>query len=485
MHDDVVERMVGRERELQRLMTFALASTRRGGGLLLQGPPGIGKSFTLAAFCEQARTHGFQQLHISGVQSEARLAFAGLHQLLRPLLHRAVELPPRQREALLSAFGMSETAAPDPYLIALAGLELLTLTSTRNPVLAIVDDAQWLDQPTAEALAFVLRRLGDDHVAFVISTRSGYASPLSALELPVIELGPLDEDHSATLLDVRAPELDRRLRNRVLTQAGGNPLALVELAAAPHPPGTLQNSAVTEMPMTDRLERAFTSRYVDLSDPLRMLLLLAAASDTSDLSEVVSAGQILLQEVLINADIWNPAINAGLVTVEALRIHFRHPLVRSAIYHRATTAQRASVHGALAQSLADQPDRRVWHRAAATLQPDEGVAAEIEDAADRAEARGGRLVTLEALERSALLTPNPGRRAERFLRSAELALELGDPLAATRLIGQIESRRSWSTLQRPAPTTRRTARLQRLRLRQRGRQDPRTHRRGGRDVCAR
>ncbi len=435
----MVETLVGRERELERLLTFAQTATRRGGGLLFQGPPGIGKSFTLAAFCGQAQTHGFQQLQVSGVQSEARLAFAGLHQLLRPLLHRADELPPRQREALLSGFGMTETVAPDPYLIALAGLELLTLTSARNPVLAIVDDAQWLDQPSAEALAFVLRRLGDDHVAFVIATRDGYRTPLSVLELPVIELGPLDEDHSATLLDARAPHLDGRLRSRVLTQAGGNPLALLELAAAPHQPGTLQTSGVNELPMTDRLERAFTSRYVDLSDPLRMLLLLAAASDTSDTSEVVSAGQILLKEDLIDADIWNPAVHAGLVTVGAQRIQFRHPLVRSAIYQRATTALRASAHGALAQILADQPDRRVWHRAAATLRPDEEVAREIEDAADRAEARGGRLVTLEALERSALLTPNPGRRAERFLRSAELAQELGDPLAATRLRDQIEA----------------------------------------------
>ena len=401
LHDDVVETILGRERELQRLTTFALAATHGGGGLLLQGPPGIGKSFTLAAFREQAQVHGFQQLQVSAVQSEARLAFAGLHQLVRPLLHRAVELPPRQREALLSAFGMAETVAPDPYLIALAALELLTPSSTSKRILAIVDDAQWLDQPTAEALTFVLRRLGNDHVAFVISTRDAYTTPLSALNLPVIELGPLDEDQSATLLDAHAPHLDRRLRSRVLTQAGGNPLALVELAAAPDQPGTLQKSGVTELPMTDRLERAFTSRYVDLSHPLRMLLLLAAASDTSDTSEVVSAGQILLQGVLTDADIWNPAVHAGLVTVGAQHIQFRHPLVRSAIYQRATAAQRASAHDALAQILGDQPDRRVWHRAAATLRPDEEVAAEIEDAADRAEARGGRLVTLEALERSA------------------------------------------------------------------------------------
>ena len=165
MHDGVVESLVGRARELEQLMEFAQSSTQHGGGLLVHGPAGIGKSFILAALRDQTREQGFQQLLLSGVQSEARLAFAGLHQLLRPVIDRAVELPSRQRDALLSAFGMNDSAAPDPYLIALAVLELLALIATRTPVLVVVDDAQWVDPPTAEALAFVVRRLGDDHVA--------------------------------------------------------------------------------------------------------------------------------------------------------------------------------------------------------------------------------------------------------------------------------------------------------------------------------
>jgi DNA-binding CsgD family transcriptional regulator len=433
VHDDLVELLVGRERELDRLMELALAAKDGGGGLLLHGPAGIGKSFMLAALSDRSRALGFHQLRISGVESEARLAFAGLHQLVRPVLDRAVDLPPRQRDALLAAFGMSDTVAPDPYLIALAVLELLALTATRAPVLAVVDDAQWLDRPTAEALAFVVRRLGNDRVAFAICARDGYETPFGALGLPVIELGPLDDERSAALLDLRAPHLDAEVRTSVLALSRGNPLALTELASAPRLPRASPSGTHTEVPMTARLERAFTSRYAELSEPVRTLLLVAAAGDTNERSELANAAEILVPGAARDPDLWRSAVDAELVTVWEQRVEFRHPLVRSAIYQSATTAQRVSVHTALAATLEAFPDRRVWHRAAATLGPDEDVAAEIEAAADRAEARGGQLVTLEALERSALLTPDVGRRADRFLRAAELALELGDPRAATRL----------------------------------------------------
>ena len=212
------------------LEAFAAGSRREGGGLLLRGPAGIGKSFLLAALRDRARKDGQRVLTTSGVQSEARLSFAGLHQLLRPVLDEVHELPPRQREALLSAFGMSESAAPDPYLIALAVLELLTHHAAEEPVLAVVDDTQWLDRPTAEALAFVVRRLGEDAVAVVVAAREGYATPFDDLDLTQLELGPLDEKSSESLLDSRAPALETRLRTRILGQALGNPLAIVELA---------------------------------------------------------------------------------------------------------------------------------------------------------------------------------------------------------------------------------------------------------------
>ena len=428
-----MELLVGRERELELLTAFALATEQHGGGLLMQGPAGIGKSFVLAALGERARAHGFHLLTVSGVQSEARLAFAGLHQLVRPVLGQAMDLPPRQRDSLLSAFGMSDVAAPDPYLIALAVLELLALTATRAPVLAVVDDAQWLDRPTAEALAFVVRRLGDDRVAVVICARDGYETPFGALDLPVVDLGPLDDAGAEAVLDARAPDLEPQVRQRVLTVARGNPLALTELAAAAEHPGRQRTGTRTELPLTARLERAFTSRYAELPDPVRTLLLVAAAGDTTDLSELVSAAELLVPGIAADPDLWTAAVDAELVTVWEQRIEFRHPLVRSAIYQSATSAQRVDAHTALATSLAAYPDRSVWHRAAATVGPDEAVAAEIEAAADRAEARGGQLVTLEALERSAVLTPDLGRRADRYLRAAELALELGDPQSAARL----------------------------------------------------
>jgi predicted ATPase len=350
-----------------------------------------------------------------------------------------VDLPSRQRDALLAAFGMSEVAAPDGYLIALAVLELLALTATSAPVLAIVDDAQWLDRPTAEALAFVLRRLGDDRVVFVICMQEGYETPLSALGLPLIELGPLDDADSAALLDVRAPHLDPQRRSRVLELAKGNPLALVELALAPEQPNLIQTTPAAGLPMTVRLERAFTSRFAELPDPTRTLLLLAAANDADELHELFCAAEFLVPNVAQYPDNWSSAVEAGLVTMDERRIEFRHPLVRSAIYQSATPAQRASAHTALAKALEARPDRRVWHLAAATLGPNEEVAAEIEAAAIRAEARGAPMVTLEALERAALLTPDDERRAERFLRAAELALELGDPLAAARLLNQTQA----------------------------------------------
>ena len=437
--DPVAATLIGRRQELQQLTAFAQGAARRGRCLLVQGPAGIGKSFLLEAFAERVRDLGFQHLWLSGVQSEARLAFSGLHQLLRPVLHRSSELPPRQREALLAAFGMSERVAPDPYLIALGVLELLALNANDAPVLAVVDDAQWLDQPTAEALAFVVRRIGEDRVAFVIATRDGYETPLRSLALPVLELGPLDDEEAVALLDARAPQLGARPRRRVLSQARGNPLALVELATAPVLPSSTQTSAITDLPMSARLERAFTSRYAELEGATRMMLLLAAANDTNELGELVNAGEVLgLGEAPRDPDIWSSAIDADLVSVREQRVEFRHPLVRSAIYQAATPTQRVSVHAALARTFEGQPDRQVWHRAAATSTPDEQVAAEVEAAADRASARGGRLVTLEALERSALLTPDAGRRAERYLRAAELALELGDPLAATSLRDRVQ-----------------------------------------------
>lgn len=438
MHDVLVENLIGRHQELCELDAFAARSRRAGGGLLLRGPAGIGKSFLLASFRDKARMDGHQVLTTRGVQSEARLSFAGLHQLVRPLLHQVDRLPPRQREALLSAFGMNEVAAPDPYLIALAVLELLALNAAEQPVLALVDDAQWLDRPTAEALAFVIRRIGGDPVALLIATRDGYRTPFDTLGLARLDLGPLDEKSSALVLDGCAPHLERRLRTRVLSQARGNPLGLVELAHATHQSGLMQTHPVGELPMTTRLESAFTSRFEELPVVTRTLLRVAAANDEDLLAEVMAAGERLMPGIRREPDALVPAVDAGLVTLSDLHIAFRHPLVRSAIHQSATLSQRRAAHTALAETLVDDQDRRAWHRAAATFHPDEAVAAEVEAAADRAESRGGRRITLEALERSAQLTPGSDRRSERLLRAAELAIELGDPLTTVRLHEQID-----------------------------------------------
>jgi DNA-binding CsgD family transcriptional regulator len=437
-----VESLIGRERELATLIGFAAGATRRGGGLLLQGPAGIGKSFVLATFGARARADGFQVLSAAGVQSEARLAFAGLHQLLRPVFHRVGDLPPRQRAALLAAFGMAEDLAPDPYLIALAALELLTVTATAAPVLVLVDDAHWLDPSTAAALAFVVRRLGEDPVAVVVASRDGYATALHDLDLPVITLTALDDLSAAALLDESAPGLEAPMRSRILDQAHGNPLALTQLAAAPHRPGVASGNSGGDLPMTARLERAFTSRYDELPEVARTLLLVAAANDDDLVSEVITAGRLLIDGGPDSPDLdsLEPAVAAGLIAVDDLRLTFTHPLVRSAIYQSAAPGRRRSVHTALADVLADQPDRRVWHRAASTYRPDEAIAAELDAAADRAHSRGGKGIALEALERAARLTPAATARADRFLRAAELAADLGDTAGAIRLKEQVDGR---------------------------------------------
>ena len=435
-----VQELVGRERESRRLDAFAASSRARGAGLLLRGPAGIGKSFLLGAFGERVRSEGGRVLTTVGVPAERRLPFAALHRLLRPVLEQAERLPPRQRDALLSAFGMGTAVAPDPFLIALAALELIVLAARQQPVLAVVDDAQWLDQPSAEVLAFVASRIADDPVLLVVSTREGYDTPFEGRGLAVMELGPLDDESAGRLLDSRAPHLGPRLRSRLLDVALGNPLALVELAAAPRAASASQAAPLGELPMATRLERAFTARAQELPQTTQTLLLIAAADDGDSLEEVLGAARRMLPQGERDPDALLPAVEARLLAVQDHRLEFRHPLVRSAIYQGSNLAQRRVVHTALAEVVADEPDRRAWHRAAASFLPDEDVAAEVEAAADRAQARGGRGIALQALERSAHLTPDPGRRAERLLRAAELALQLGEPVATLRLRDQIDVR---------------------------------------------
>ena len=414
----------GRERELERVR----ALLDSGGALLVRGSAGIGKSALLDEAAAIAGDRGMVVLRTGAVQSEARLPFAGLHALLRPVLPYVAALPGPQRSALLSAFGMSDDAAPDPFLIALAALELLSEAASRAPLLLLADDAHWLDGATADVLAFVARRLGDDHIAIVAAVRDG--EPLAADGPPALAeagwpeqcIGPLDDDASAELLDRVAPELDDFRRARILEAAGGNPLALSELPRATADDTPPAGPAV--VPLTARLERTFAARASGLPAASRALLLGAAANDDDTLAEALRAGSAIAGRPLAVSDL-APAVVAGLVDAEGLTLRFRHPLVRSAVYQAAPLAQRHAAHAALAAALVAQPDRQVWHRVACATGPDDRLAADLEAAAERAQRRGAVDVALAALDRAARLTADPYRRGVRLVRAAELAAELG------------------------------------------------------------
>jgi DNA-binding CsgD family transcriptional regulator len=418
--------LYGRERELAVLngMVDDLDGGV-GGALVVRGQPGVGKSALLAAVRERAKDHGIQLLSAVGVQSEAHLPFAGLHLLLWPVLHLAEELPPHHRGALRAAFGEPNDTAPELYLIAFASLELISEAAESSPLLLIVDDAQWLDQPSCAALAFVARRLQADPTAILIALRDGGDQPFVDSGLPELRIEGLNEEAAAALLDARAPHLPPGLSERLLEQAAGNPLALVELPKVLRAEHLSEGALVpSRLPLTARLEQAFAMQQSELPRVTRSLILVASADDSDLLAEMLDAAAIL-EGVEITVDALGPAVRAGLLRIEGTRLRFRHPLVRAAIYQAASAARRQAAHSALSEVLAGQPDRRAWHRAASSLGPDEAVAAELDDAAARAERRGALAVAISADERAAELSEVPARRGRRLLRAAEMAFELG------------------------------------------------------------
>jgi DNA-binding CsgD family transcriptional regulator len=419
-------RLHGRERELGLLNHLAGRLQQNAGGtLVVRGEAGIGKSALLATVITHARHRGTLVLSAVGVQSEAQISFAGLHQLLQPVLHLARQLPPRQRAALLGAFGMSEEVAPELFLTGLATLELIGDAAESSPVLLIIEDAQWLDQPSCAVLAFVARRLAAERALMLIAVRDGFPNPFSEAGLTELRVQGLSDSAAGELLDSRAPGLEPVVRERLLQDAAGNPLALIELPAALRAEHLDEGAVLpSRLPLTARLERAFAAQGCGLPSATRSLLLAAAADDADVLAEVLSAAEILDGKA-ITADALTPGIAVGLVAIEGTQLRFRHPLVRSAIYQAASPPERHAAHSALAQVLADQPDRQVWHRAAAALGPDEQVATELEAAAGRAGQRGAVAVAVTALQRAAELSEGPARRGSRFLRAAELAFEFG------------------------------------------------------------
>jgi DNA-binding CsgD family transcriptional regulator len=410
--------LLGRDRELAELYTLIDEIEEYGGALVVRGEAGIGKSALLVAARERARHRGIAVVSTTGALSEAQLAFAGLHQLLLPLLGGLEVLPDPQRRALETAFGIAEGEAPDLFLIGLATLGLVAERSAEKPLLFVVEDGHWLDRPSLEVLEFVARRVESDPVILLFAVRDGVPSSFDDADLPELHIAGLDEDASNALLELSAATLTPDLKRRILEEADGNPLALIELPAAAAELGT-RAARSGPLPLTARLEQTFASRLANLSARVRGLLLLAALDDVdlAQLSRAVGAP--------LEPDDLTDAVDVGLGTLDARRFRFRHPLIRSAVEQAATSEELRHAHAALAEALADEPDRAVWHRAAATSGPDDEVAAALDAAAQRANLRGGADIAVAAFERAAELTADPDSRALRLFRAGDLALDLG------------------------------------------------------------
>jgi DNA-binding CsgD family transcriptional regulator len=414
-------RIIGREAGLARLRGLVEPVPQASQVLLVTGEAGMGKTVLLADAAGRARLAGMRVLSVTGRESESKLAFAGLHQLLRPALSGAAGLPGRQAQALRGALGLAaDPAAPDPLLIGAAVLTLLSDLSERSPVLVVADDAQWLDRSSLDALAFAGSRLDAERVVLLVGARGPAPPPGFDRGFPELHLEPLSAADAGRVLDAQPRPPRGRARAQVLAQAEGNPMALIELAkVVADDPAASRRWAAEPLPPTDRLSAVITSRYAALPEQAKAALLLAAVADGPDLAAAASHGAGPDARALA------PAEQLGLVKVDRTGLQFSHPLVRSAIYHSAPFAQRAAAHRQLAETLHDQPDRRAWHLAAAALNPDENVASLLEATAAQAQQRGGAAAAALAMERAAELSPDRRDQARRLVAAASAAVPTG------------------------------------------------------------
>jgi DNA-binding NarL/FixJ family response regulator len=428
--------LYGRARELVAIdRLLAAARDGRGGALAVSGDPGIGKS-ALLAYAGQ-RAEGLRVLHAVGVEGESRLAYAALHQLLRPLLGRAERLPAPQARALRVAFGLEAGASPDGFLVAVAALTLLSEDAGERPLLCLVDDAHWADAPSLLALSFAARRLRTEPVALLLAHRDGEGRTVDTAGMGELRLAGLDADAAAALLEERwAGRLAPAVRRRLLEEAGGNPLALLELPAALTPgQRTGSESLEDPLPAAGKLERAFLDRVRRHDPDTQTLLLLAAAEGAGQLATIRrAAGRLGLDPAVLDAEQLT-----DLVRLDGSAVVFRHPLVRSAVYHGASVAARMAAHRALAESLGDdEVARRAWHRAQATDGPDEAVAQELECAAQLTLHRAGHAAAAMALERAAELSATDEDRARRLAAAAAASWRGGDTSGARALLDRAE-----------------------------------------------
>jgi DNA-binding CsgD family transcriptional regulator len=407
------------------------------GALVLRGEAGMGKTALLDYAASQGE--GSTVLRAVGVESEMELPFASLHQLCLPLLDGLEQLPPPQRDALRTAFGLSSSARPDQFLVGLAVLTVLSDAAESRPIICLVDDAQWLDRCSAHVLSFVARRLQAESVLMLFAERD-HDQPTQLVGLPELGLDPLSNAEARKLLAASVlGRLDERVGQRIVAEARGNPLALLELPHGLSSASLAGGFAVApSLPLTRRLEGSFRRQVDRLPPETQRLLLVAAAEPVGEPMLLWRAAAELGIPIESGAE----AEGANLITV-GTRVTFRHPLLRSAIYHAAAPSERRNVHRALASATDPEvdPDRRAWHRAYAALGPDEEVALELELSADRAQARGGIAAAAAFLERAVALTVDPARRAERALAAAQASLEAGAFDAALGVLDSAEAGR--------------------------------------------
>lgn len=422
-------------RDVERAEIGALleaARDSRSGALVVRGEPGIGKS----ALLEDTRDRA-DDMHIlsaRGVESESELPFAALHQLLRPALGQLERLPPPQAAALRVALGLEDAPADERFLVFAACLSLLSELAERRPVLCLVDDAHWLDTASADGFLFVARRLEAEGIVMLFAAREGDVRAFDAADIPSLMLEGLNAEAAKTLLSRVAGKAAPTVRDRLIRQAHGNALALVELPSALNESQLAGDELLPEaLPLTHQLERIFLERVRRLPDEAQRTLLLAAADDAEDASLVTRAAKVLG----VGAHPLNIAEQAGLVRVHGNRIEFRHPLVRSAVYGAATSSERRDAHRTLAEALEhDQTDRRAWHLAASVLERDEDAVRALEEAAARAEQRGGYMAAAKALARAAELSEDATARGRRLAGAARAARIAGADDYAVALADQ-------------------------------------------------
>jgi DNA-binding CsgD family transcriptional regulator len=418
-----VNGLVGRGAERERLdRILAAARTGLSGTVVLRGEPGVGKTSLLDY--AQAAAPDLTVLRVDGIETEIGFSFGALHQLLRPYLDRTGVLAPPQRTALELAFGLHEGPAPDRFLVGLAALGLLADQATRQPLLCLVDDAQWLDRESADALAFIGRRLYADSIAMVFAVREPAASPGLLGGLPELVVSGLAARDAAELLSAAAgSQLRPAVAERIVTETGGNPLALIEIGQQLGP-GQLSGDAPLPdpVPIGRQLEQRYLREARDLPADTHTLLLTAAADPTGDPQLLWQAGQPLG----FTAQAAAAAEARHLLTIRDT-VRFRHPLIRSAVYYGASFAERQRVHASLgaATDPVAHPDQRAWHLAMAATGPDEAVAAELEQTGERARQRGGWTAAAASFQRAATLTPDPADRGRRLLHAAEASCGAG------------------------------------------------------------